>query len=370
MLHVVTPTISSALSIDYRPPFLTSMSSPTWAGPYEGYPDWGSWTAQNVATFCMVAFALFSVSQMVCLSIRAEYGRFSGSAKGFWSLFPLMHERLGWVLMESPSCVLFFIFYMMGSHRGHAAPVAMHVIWQVHYFHRTFVFPFLMQGGSAKAVSSAVVLMGFAFNTLNSFANATFIADKGYYPDDWLKDPRFIVGTLVFALGFFINKRSDYILQQLRKEHGALVPVQAVAGAAVGADPQSGSNTAPLLPVFDETDAEAAAGAREALVVDAERGRVCRTAQGNVYWVSPVGQTFYIPHGFLFEYVASPNYLGELVTWTGYAILSWSLPALAFVLLTSSNLGPRAGQTRKWYESTFGAEYTQLGRKSLIPFVW
>ncbi len=32
---------------------------------------------------------------------------------------------------------------------------------------------------------------------------------------------------------------------------------------------------------------------------------------------------------------------GEIIEWTGFAIASWSLPALAFAVFTFCNTGPR-----------------------------
>jgi steroid 5-alpha reductase family enzyme len=49
-----------------------------------------------------------------------------------------------------------------------------------------------------------------------------------------------------------------------------------------------------------------------------------------------------IPRGGIFEYVSAANYFGECVEWSGFALASWSLPALAFSLFTWANIGPRA----------------------------
>ncbi len=80
------------------------------------------------------------------------------------------------------------------------------------------------------------------------------------------------------------------------------------------------------------------------------------------------GETGYkIPRGGLYEYVSSPNYLGEIVEWFGWAIATWSLPGLAFAIYTVANLGPRAMQHHAWYRRTF-PEYPGR-RKALVPFV-
>lgn len=72
-----------------------------------------------------------------------------------------------------------------------------------------------------------------------------------------------------------------------------------------------------------------------------------------------------IPQGFLFKYVSSPNYLGEMMEWFGWALMTWSLPGLFFALYTIANLGPRALTNHRWYQDTFD-DYPPE-RKALIP---
>ncbi|MEV8215428.1 methyltransferase [Leifsonia sp. NPDC077715] len=74
-----------------------------------------------------------------------------------------------------------------------------------------------------------------------------------------------------------------------------------------------------------------------------------------------------IPYGGGFRYVSSPNYLGEIVEWTGWAVATWSLAGLAFALYTAANLAPRAVSNHRWYRSTF-PDYPPE-RRAIIPFV-
>ena len=81
------------------------------------------------------------------------------------------------------------------------------------------------------------------------------------------------------------------------------------------------------------------------------------------------GETGYkIPHGGLFRYLSCPNHFGEIVEWTGFAIMIWSLPAFSFALWTFVNLVPRALDHHRWYRAHF-ADYPKE-RKAVIPFVW
>ena len=80
------------------------------------------------------------------------------------------------------------------------------------------------------------------------------------------------------------------------------------------------------------------------------------------------GEVHYsIPYGNLFKYVSCPNYLGEIIEWIGWAIMTWSIPGLIFAFWTVANLGPRAIAHHHWYKKHF-AGYPRE-RKALIPFI-
>jgi protein-S-isoprenylcysteine O-methyltransferase Ste14 len=74
-----------------------------------------------------------------------------------------------------------------------------------------------------------------------------------------------------------------------------------------------------------------------------------------------------IPQGGGYRLVSSPNYLGEMIEWTGWAIATWSIAGLAFALYTIANLAPRAMANHRWYRETFD-EYPR-DRKALIPYL-
>ena len=78
----------------------------------------------------------------------------------------------------------------------------------------------------------------------------------------------------------------------------------------------------------------------------------------------------YIPQGGMYRYVTSANYLGELTEWVGYAILTWSLGGVAFVVWTFANLAPRAKSIHSRYISEFGDQYRSLNRKYIIPYLY
>ena len=76
---------------------------------------------------------------------------------------------------------------------------------------------------------------------------------------------------------------------------------------------------------------------------------------------------YLIPQGGPFKFLSSPNLSGEMVEWIGFALMAWSLPALAFALWTAANLIPRALWRHQWYRRTF-PDYPP-SRRALIPGV-
>lgn len=81
------------------------------------------------------------------------------------------------------------------------------------------------------------------------------------------------------------------------------------------------------------------------------------------------GETGYkIPQGFLFDYISCPNLFGELIQWTGFAIMAWNYPAVSFLIWTAANLLPRAMGHHKWYLNNF-TSYPK-NRKIMIPGIW
>ena len=74
---------------------------------------------------------------------------------------------------------------------------------------------------------------------------------------------------------------------------------------------------------------------------------------------------YHIPHGFMYKYVSYPNYLGEIIEWLAFALMTWSLAGLSFAVWTIANLIPRAIAGHKWYNKTF--ENYPKNRKAILP---
>ena len=75
----------------------------------------------------------------------------------------------------------------------------------------------------------------------------------------------------------------------------------------------------------------------------------------------------YLPQRGMYRFVTSANYLGEIIEWTGYAILTRSLSGVLFVFWSIANLVPRAFSIYNLYLKEFGTEV--LKKKRIIPFI-
>ncbi|KAH3849457.1 3-oxo-5-alpha-steroid 4-dehydrogenase 1-like isoform X2 [Dreissena polymorpha] len=80
-----------------------------------------------------------------------------------------------------------------------------------------------------KHVALGITIGGGLPNILYHFLNADFIGNAAFH-DNFLYDPRFIVGVLVYAVGYIINRWADFKLRSLRKpksedgESGYVIP--------------------------------------------------------------------------------------------------------------------------------------------------
>ena len=163
-------------------------------------------------------FALAGVTFVALRFITAPYGRFRRPGWG-----PTVPARLGWIVMESPSALLFAIVFALGPHRAGLVPLVFLAMWELHYGYRSFVYPLLMRGGEMPLF---VACLGLLFNLLNAPINAYWVVSVGQYPTGWLTDPRFLVGVVLFGAGFAVNVTADRTLRRLRGpgETGYKVP--------------------------------------------------------------------------------------------------------------------------------------------------
>ncbi len=229
--------------------------------------------------------------------VTAGYGKFATKKWG-----PSVNNKIGWILMESPVFIVMFILYMLSYRSISIATIVIFILFQTHYFQRSFIFPFLLKGKSRMPLS--IILMGVIFNILNAFMQGGwlfFVSPEQMYTNEWLTTPQFIVGTVIFFAGMFINIHSDSVIRGLRK---------------------------------------------------------------------PGDTRHYLPKGGMYNYVTSANYFGEIVEWTGFAILTWSLSGAVFAWWTFANLVPRAAAIYTRYKEEFGGEVEKRKLKRVIPWIY
>lgn len=167
-----------------------------------------------------VMFGLGAATFLGVSFVAAPYGRFSREGWG-----PVLPAKWGWVVMESPSVFAFSAFFLTGPAPMQPAALVLAGLWLTHYVQRTFVFPFRMRA-EGKTMPFAIAAMAIGFNLFNSYLNGRWLSVEGRYPVEWLTDPRFVAGTVVFFIGYGINLWSDAKLRALRKpgETGYQIP--------------------------------------------------------------------------------------------------------------------------------------------------
>lgn len=169
---------------------------------------------QSFHLFLIIMAVMALVVFVSLFFVDAGYGKFYNPKWG-----PAVNNKLGWVLMESPVFVAMLLLWLFSDRRGDLVRLAFLFLFELHYLQRSFVFPFRMRGDSVMPLS--IVLMGVTFNVANALMQGGwiyYISPADYYPADWLTDPRFIGGFLVFIIGMYINIQSDDIIRNLRKE--------------------------------------------------------------------------------------------------------------------------------------------------------
>ena len=239
-------------------------------------------------TWIALAIVIFPI----LFYVPAPYGRYSSRNWG-----PTISSKWGWFLMEVPVLIIISWFYFTGSAEKNIVVWIIYLLFVIHYINRSFIFPLRIKE-SGKRIPVSVVFMALFFNFANGFFNGYWLGtlSDGYYSDNWIYTPKFIIGFILFFTGMYINISSDNVLLSLRKNNN---------------------------------------------------------------------KGYFIPYGGMFKYVSSPNLLGEVIEWTGWAIMSWALPPLSFAIWSFANLVPRAVDHHKWYKQYF-KDYPKE-RKAVFP---
>jgi hypothetical protein len=178
-------------------------------------------------------------------------------------------------------------------------PLLLCALWQAHYIHRTFIFPFRIRA-TGKTMPCSWRRDGLRLSARQRLDERALAVRARRYPPLAEASPLFFLGAAVFVAGLAINVHADNVL----------------LGCARPARPAT----------------------------------AC-------------------PEGGLYRFITNPNYFGEILEWTGFALASWSLSGLAFLVFTVANLAPRAVANHRWYREKFAdypAERRVLGPGRLL----
>lgn len=250
-------------------------------------------------TYFMTMWAMAVIAAFVFIAlyfVKAGYGIFRTKQWGI-----SINNKAAWVMMESP--VFIVMLYMWASNGASTALPSFlaFLLFELHYFQRSFIFPMLMKGKSRMPI--AIMLMGITFNVINGLLIGTslFVFPPSLFNEGiaYLAHPTAILGIAIFFVGMAINLHSDHVIRHLRQ---------------------------------------------------------------------PGDTRHYLPQKGFYRYVTSANYFGELVEWTGFALLCSTPAAWLFVVWTAANLIPRSAAIHRHYREEFGEAVGT--RKRVIPFVY
>ena len=162
----------------------------------------------------LIAMTVIAIIVFIALQrIEAGYGMMYTKRWG-----PAIGNRIGWVLMEAPVFICMLILWWLSPRRLDVAPLVMFLLFELHYFQRSFIFPLLIKGRNKMPLT--IILMGVIFNVVNALMQGGWIfylAPADMYTPSWLYSWQFVVGTAVFFAGMGINLHSDHIIRRLRK---------------------------------------------------------------------------------------------------------------------------------------------------------
>ena len=145
-----------------------------------------------ILSWFLLAFVIF----ISLFFFTAPYGRYT---RNNWGL--ILNDKWGWLIMEVVAPLIFAIFFFLGSNPITGTTIFFLIMWEAHYIHRAFIYPFSLRG-RAKRMTITVVVLAFIFNTANGYLNSRYIFTlSDGYTSQWLGDPRFIIGLGLFITG-------------------------------------------------------------------------------------------------------------------------------------------------------------------------
>lgn len=120
----------------------------------------------SIESFNLLLLVMGLVALVVFIAlyfVRAGYGMFRSRSWGI-----SVNNKIAWILMEAPVFLVMGWLWWHSDRRFLPVELTFFLFFQLHYFQRAFVFPFLMKGKSKMPV--LILLMGVIFNILNGLS--------------------------------------------------------------------------------------------------------------------------------------------------------------------------------------------------------
>lgn len=177
-----------------------------------------SFSTYQLISYTWIGLAVFIF--FLLLRVTAPYGRHTSSKWG-----PQIDNHFGWFFMEFPA-LLVMTYVLFLNYSTHSLVIELMIgLYCLHYFNRSFVFPFRIHT-KGKKMPVLIMSSGIFFNLCNTFLLGYYFTHFAKNDNSWFTDPRFIAGILIFMLGAWINWKADNILIHLRKpnETGYRIP--------------------------------------------------------------------------------------------------------------------------------------------------
>ena len=118
----------------------------------------------------LIAWFVLAVVVFIALFyITAPYGRHTRKGWG-----PVIGSKSGWLIMESVPPIAFIFLFVFGSNPITMPALVFVGLWEAHYIHRGFVYPFTRKG-QGRQIPFLIVVFGLVFNAGNSYLNGRHI---------------------------------------------------------------------------------------------------------------------------------------------------------------------------------------------------
>ena len=160
--------------------------------------------------YFVIAWIILAIITFISLFfIKQPYGRHTTSTFGM-----MIDNRLGWIIMELPSPIVFSYFFLTGKTTITSIHYLLFGLYLLHYINRSIIFP-LRTRTKNKKMPLLIALAAIFFNLVNGFINGYYLGNN---PITSMPIIFVVIGVALFFLGFYINNRSDNILLHLRDD--------------------------------------------------------------------------------------------------------------------------------------------------------